>query len=109
MIVALLCLAQFVVVLDATIVAIALPAMQHDLGLSTTALGWVLNAYTLTFGGSPLAAGRLSDRIGRRRTFRAGLALFTLTSLACGLAPRGAALLAARAGPGRRAGPRAPR
>ena len=61
-ILALLCVAQFVVVLDATIVAVALPAMQADLGLSTTALGWVITAYTLTFGGCLLAAGRLADR-----------------------------------------------
>src|SRR3954463_3892662 len=97
MIVALLCLAQFVVVLDATIVAIALPAMQADLGLSTTALQWVITAYTLAFGGCLLAAGGLADRIGRRRAFAAGLSLFALASLACGLAPSGPALLAARA------------
>ena len=97
MILALLCVAQFVVVLDATIVAVALPAMQADLGLSTTALGWVITAYTLTFGGCLLAAGRLADRTGRRRAFTAGLVLFALASLACGLAPSGGALLAARA------------
>ena len=96
-ILALLCVAQFVVVLDATIVAVALPAMQADLGLSTTALGWVITAYTLTFGGCLLAAGRLADRTGRRRAFVAGLVLFALASLACGLAPSGGALLAARA------------
>ena len=95
--VALPCVAQFVIVLDVTIVAIALPAMQADLGLSTTALGWVLTAYTLVFGGCLLAAGRLADRIGRRRAFGAGLLLFAAASLACGLAPGGAALLAARA------------
>jgi EmrB/QacA subfamily drug resistance transporter len=94
---ALLCFAQFVVVLDATIVAIALPAVGADLGLSTTALGWVITAYTLTFGGCLLAAGRLADRVGRRRAFIAGLALFALASLACGAAPSGLALLAARA------------
>jgi MFS family permease len=97
MVVALLCVAQFVVVLDATIVVIALPAMQADLGLSTTALGWVVTAYTLTFGGCLLAAGRLADRHGRRRAFTAGLALFALASLACGGAPGGGSLLAARA------------
>jgi EmrB/QacA subfamily drug resistance transporter len=97
MVVALICLAQFVVVLDATIVAIALPAMGADLGLSTTALGWVITAYTLVFGGCLLAAGRLADRVGRRRTFAAGLALFGAASLGCGLAPSGAALLAGRA------------
>jgi MFS family permease len=97
MIVALPCVAQFVVVLDATIVAIALPAMQADLGLSTTALGWVITAYTLVFGGCLLAAGRLADRVGRRRAFAAGLGLFAAASLACGLAPGGAVLLGGRA------------
>jgi MFS family permease len=96
-IVALPCVAQFVVVLDATIVAITLPAMQADLGLSTTELGWVITAYTLVFGGCLLAAGRLADRLGRRRTFTGGLALFAAASLACGLAPNGAVLLGGRA------------
>src|ERR671930_384521 len=100
MIVALPCVAQFVVVLDATIVAIALPAVQADLGLSTTALGWVITAYTLVFGGGLLAAGRLADRVGRRRAFTGGLLLFAAASLACGLAPGGAVLLAARAAQG---------
>jgi EmrB/QacA subfamily drug resistance transporter len=97
MVVALLCVAQFVGVLDVTIVAIALPRIQAELGFSTTALGWVITAYTLTFGGCLLAAGRLADRFGRRRAFAAGLVLFTLASLACGLAPSAAALLTARA------------
>jgi MFS family permease len=97
MIIALPCVAQFVVVLDATIVAIALPAMQADLGLSTTALGWVITAYTLVFGGCLLAAGRLADRVGRRRAFVGGLLLFAGASLACGLAPGGAVLLGGRA------------
>ena len=69
MIIALPCVAQFVIVLDVTIVAIALPAMQADLGLSTTTLGWVITAYTLVFGGCLVAAGRLADRIGRRANF----------------------------------------
>ena len=96
MIIALPCVAQFVIVLDVTIVAIALPAMQADLGLSTTTLGWVLTGYTLVFGGCLLAAGRLADRIGRRRAFAGGLGLFAAASLACGLAPNGAALLGGR-------------
>jgi EmrB/QacA subfamily drug resistance transporter len=96
MIVAVACVAQFVVVLDATIVAIALPAMQAHLGLSTTALGWVITAYTLVFGGCLLAAGRLADRVGRRRAFIGGLVLFAAASLACGLAPSGAVLLGGR-------------
>src|SRR5512132_2611364 len=96
MIVALPCLAQCVIVLDGTIVAIALPAMQADLGLSTTTLGWVITAYTLVFGGCLLAAGRLADRLGRRRAFVGGLGLFAMASLACGLAPNGAGLLGGR-------------
>jgi EmrB/QacA subfamily drug resistance transporter len=100
MVILLLCVAQFVVVLDVTIVAIALPAVQADLGLSTTTLGWVITGYTLTFGGCLLAAGRLADRVGRRRVFRLGLVLFALASLSCGLAPSGAALLAARGAQG---------
>jgi MFS family permease len=97
MLVALPCVAQFVIVLDVTIVAIALPAVQADVGLSTTILGWVITAYTLVFGGCLLAAGRLADRVGRRRAFVGGLLLFAGASLACGLAPGGAVLLGARA------------
>jgi EmrB/QacA subfamily drug resistance transporter len=96
MIIALACVAQFVIVLDVTIVAIALPAIQADLGLSTTALGWVITAYTLVFGGCLVAAGRLADRVGRRRAFLGGLVLFAVASLACGLAPSGPALLGGR-------------
>src|SRR3954454_21354968 len=99
-VVVLVCVAQFVVVLDATIVAIALASIQGDLGLSTTALGWVITAYTLTFGGCLLAAGRTADRVGRRRVFVAGLVVFGLASLACGLAPNEIALLAGRAAQG---------
>ena len=95
--VALPCVAQFVIVLDVTIVAIALPAIQADLGLSTSALAWVVTAYTLVFGGCLLAAGRLADRVGRCRAFGTGLLLFAAASLLCGLAPHGAVLLVARA------------
>src|SRR4051812_10898534 len=94
---ALLCVAQFVVVLDATIVAIALPAIGDDLRVPATGLQWVLSAYTLTFGGGLMVAGRAADRLGRRRVFRAGLVLFALASLACALAPSAAVLIAARA------------
>jgi MFS family permease len=94
---ALLCVAQFVVVLDVTIVAIALPAVGDDLGLEATGLQWVLSAYTLTFGGLLMLAGRAADLAGRRRAFRVGLLLFAAASLACALAPTAAALVAARA------------
>ncbi len=97
MVLALLCTAQFVIVLDATIVAIALPAMQADLGLAPSALGWVITAYTVVFGGCLLACGRLADRVGRRRVFAWGLVVFVAGSLGCGLAPSGATLLAGRA------------
>jgi Major Facilitator Superfamily len=94
---ALLCVAQFVVVLDVTIVAIALPAIRRDLGFEPADLQWVLSAYTLTFGGGLLLAGRVADLYGARRAFRTGLLLFAAASLACALAPTAAALIAARA------------
>jgi hypothetical protein len=95
--VGLLCVAQFVVVLDVTIVAIALPAIGRDLGVAAADLQWVVTAYTLTFGGGLLLAGRVADRYGRRRVFRLGLLLFAAASLACALAPSAVALIAARA------------
>ena len=88
---------QLMVVLDATIVNIALPHMQQALDFSTTSLSWVLNAYTLTFGGLLLLGGRAGDILGRRRVFIAGILLFTLASLLGGLAQSSAWLLAARA------------
>src|SRR3954454_20823880 len=94
---ALLCVAQFVVVLDVTIVAIALPAIRRDLGFEPADLQWVLSAYTLTFGGGLLLAGRVADLYGAPRAFRSGLLLFAAASLACALAPTAAALIAARA------------
>jgi MFS family permease len=94
--VALLCTAQFVVVLDATIVAIALPAIQRDLHMATADLQWVLSAYTLAFAGFLVLAGRLADLHGRRRVFVAGLALFTAASLVCGLSRSATLLIAAR-------------
>src|SRR5882757_5947620 len=77
---------QLMVVLDITIVNIALPHIQTALNFSTTGLSWVLNAYTLTFGGLLLLGGRAGDILGRRRMFLAGIALFTVSSLAGGLA-----------------------
>ena len=74
------------IILDGTIVNVALPAIQDDLGFSQSDLAWVVNAYLIAFGGLLLLAGRLGDLIGRRRVFLAGLALFTLASLLCGLA-----------------------
>jgi EmrB/QacA subfamily drug resistance transporter len=89
--------AQLMVVLDTTIVNIALPSMQRALGFSSTSLSWVLNAYILTFGGLLLLGARAGDLLGRRRVFLTGIALFTLSSLAGGLAAAGWMLLAARA------------
>src|ERR671910_1765927 len=92
----LLCVAQFVVVLDATIVAIALPEIQRDLGFSRAGLQWVISAYTLVFGGFLLLAGRAADLWGRRRMFMVGLVVFTGASLACGLAGSPPALILGR-------------
>ena len=89
--------AQFMVVLDVTIVNVALPQMRTALGLSATGQQWVVNAYTLTFGGFLMLAGRAADLLGRRRVFMAGLATFTVFSLLGGLAPTGGPLIAARA------------
>lgn len=89
--------AQMMVVLDATIVNVALPHIQLSLRLSGTGLSWVLNAYVLTFGGLLLLGARAGDLIGRRRTFLAGIALFSTSSLLGGLATTGWELLGARA------------
>ena len=89
--------AQLMVVLDATIVNIALPHIQTALGFSTTSLSWVLNAYTLTFGGLLLLGGRAGDLLGRRRMFMIGVLVFAGASLAAGFATSEAWLLAARA------------
>jgi EmrB/QacA subfamily drug resistance transporter len=85
------------IVLDGTIVNVALPVIQSSLGFSQVSLSWVVNAYLLTFGGFLLLGGRAGDLFGRRRVFMAGLALFTLASLFCGLAGSQALLVAARA------------
>ena len=89
--------AQLMVVLDATIVNVALPHIQRSLGFSSSSLSWVLNAYVLTFGGLLLLGARSGDLLGRRRTFMAGIALFSLSSLAGGFATASWMLLAARA------------
>ncbi|WLQ34798.1 MFS transporter [Streptomyces castrisilvae] len=93
---ALLCAAQFMLVLDVTVVNVALPDMAADLHLDRTALTWVVTAYTLCFGGLMLLGGRLADALGARRTLLAGLALFTAASLACGLAGSAPVLIAGR-------------
>lgn len=95
-----LALAQFMVVLDVTIVNVALPDMQVELGFSPDNLQWVISAYTLAFGGFLLLGGRLGDVLGRRRVFTAGLALFTSASLAGGLATSQWFLVMARAAQG---------
>ncbi|MEW1719103.1 MFS transporter [Streptomyces sp. NPDC093109] len=88
--------AQLMVVLDATITNIALPAIQTDLGVSDANLAWIVNSYALAFGGLLLLGGRAGDLYGRRRVFRVGIAVFTLASLLGGLAPNEGLLLAAR-------------
>ena len=92
-----LCLGDLMIVLDVTIVGVALPSIQEDLGFSETSLAWVVNAYLLTFGGFLLLGGRLGDLFGHRRLFLAGIALFTLASVGCGLADSQGVLVAARA------------
>ncbi|MDF2710145.1 MAG: permease of the major facilitator superfamily [Nonomuraea muscovyensis] len=95
-----LSLAQFMVILDVTVVNIALPVIADQLGLGRATLTWVVTAYTLCFGGLMLLGGRLADALGRRRVFLAGLAIFTLASLASGLAASASILIAARAAQG---------
>ncbi|KQX49345.1 MULTISPECIES: MFS transporter [unclassified Streptomyces] len=97
---ALICAAQFMLILDVTVVNVALPAVATDLGLGRTALTWVVTTYTLCFGGLMLLGGRLADALGARRVLLAGLALFTAASLTCGLAPDAGVLLAGRAAQG---------
>jgi len=93
---AVVCLGQFMVVLDSTIVNVALDDIQADLHFSAAALTWVVNAYLVTFGSFMLVAGRVGDLVGRRRVFLAGVALFTLASVACGFADSQGLLIAAR-------------
>ena len=94
---ALLCLIYFLVILDAAIVRLALPSIHHALGLSPASQTWVANAYMLSFGTLLLLGGRLADLLGRKRVLLAGVGVFTLASLVCGLASSGGMLIAARA------------
>src|SRR5829696_9438108 len=93
----LICLAQFMVILDATIVNVALPSIQNDLGLSEENLQWIVNAYALVFGGFLLLGGRSGDLLGRKRLFLIGLVIFTVASLLNGLAERSGMLIGCRA------------
>ncbi len=93
---AVLCLGQLMMVLDATIVNVALPSIQHDLNFTQGNLTWVIDGYLITFGGFLLLAGRLGDLIGRKRVFLAGLVLFTAASMLCGIADSQAMLIGAR-------------
>src|SRR3712207_4324987 len=92
-----LCCGDLMIVLDTTVVNVALPSIRQDLGFSEASLAWVVNAYLLTFGGFLLLGGRLGDLFGQRRLFLAGISLFTAASLACGLASSQAVLVGARA------------
>src|SRR3989449_10295208 len=106
----LVCIAQFMVILDATIVNVALPSIQRGLHFSPTSLQWIVNAYTLVFGGFLLLGGRAADLLGRQRLFIAGVALFSVASLVNGIATSagmlvgGGVLQGLRAGPGPPAG-----
>jgi EmrB/QacA subfamily drug resistance transporter len=91
-----LCTATLMIILDGTIVTVALPVIQADLGFTPASLSWVMDSYLIAFGGLLLLSGRLGDLLGRKRMFLAGLAVFTLASLACGLAAGPGMLIAAR-------------
>ncbi|GLW89957.1 DHA2 family efflux MFS transporter permease subunit [Actinokineospora globicatena] len=91
-----LCAGALMVVLDASVVAVALPTIQDDLGFTAAGLAWVVNSYLIAFGGLLLLSGRLGDLLGRKRVFLAGLVVFTVASLACGLATSPGLLVAAR-------------
>src|SRR5258705_645436 len=93
---AVLCAGMLMIVLDATIVNVALPAIQRDLGFGQSSLAWVVNAYLIAFGGVLLLAGRLGDLLGRRRIFLTGLAVFTTASLLCGISDGQQGLILAR-------------
>jgi MFS family permease len=91
-----LCAGMLMIILDQTIVNVALPTIQSDLGFSQSSLAWVVNAYLIALGGLLLLAGRMGDLLGRKRVFLAGLALFTLASLLCGISQTEAMLIGAR-------------
>src|SRR5262245_65994943 len=91
-----LCLGMLMIVLDATIVNVALPSIQDDLGFSQSDLSWVVNAYLIPFGGLLLLSGRVGDLIGKKRVFMWGLALFVAASALCGLAQSQGMLIGAR-------------
>src|ERR1700729_4065969 len=93
---AVVCMGQLMMVLDGTIVNVALPSMQRDLGFSQANLAWVIDAYLIAFGSFLLLGGRLGDLLGRKRMFLGGLVLFTLASTACGLADSQVVLIVAR-------------
>ena len=97
LILAIACVGQFMVILDVSIVTVALPSIGRDLHYSATGLQWVVNAYVLTFAGFLLLGGRAADLFGQRRVYLAGMALFTVASLAGGIATDSAWLTAARA------------
>ena len=92
-----LCLGDLMIVLDSSIVNVALPSIQSDLGFSQSALAWVVNAYLLTFGGFLLLSGRLGDLLGNKRVFAGGVVSFTVASVLCGLAPSSELLVVGRA------------
>src|SRR5436853_5519991 len=91
-----LCAGMLMIVLDVTVVNVALPSIQSDLGFSGSSLAWVVNAYLISFGGLLLLAGRIGDLVGHRRMFLAGLGVFTAASMLCGLAGSQEVLVGAR-------------
>src|SRR5438876_10894714 len=91
-----LCAGLLMIILDGTVVNVALPSIQHDLGFSQSSLAWVVNAYLIAFAGLLLLAGRLGDLIGRKRIFLSGLAVFIGASMLCGLAGSQEMLIVAR-------------
>ena len=92
-----LCLGDLMIVLDQSIVNVALPSIRTDLGFSQASLAWVVNAYLLTFGGFLLLSGRLGDLLGNKRVFLGGVVSFTIASAVCGLAPSASFLVVGRA------------